>query len=134
VTGVLVACAVGVAIVDLEEETASLADDVVALPPRPPVATGLPLVGDADRYDALIVAVVDRRPPLVISRDAGATWNEAGAGLPSGVGVAISPEHPDRILFAGEERLFLSEDGGRFWRALAVELPGITAVAWGEPT
>ena len=29
--------------------------------------------------------VVDRRPPLAISRDGGATWREAGGGLPAGL-------------------------------------------------
>ena len=34
------------------------------------------------------------------------------------------------MLFATAERLHVSRDGGRFWRALAIELPGITAVAF----
>ena len=34
------------------------------------------------------------------------------------------------MLFATESRLYVSEDGGRFWRVLDVELVGITAVAW----
>ena len=38
------------------------------------------------------------------------------------------PDKPDRLLFASESRLFLSEDGGLFWRSLAPELIGITAV------
>ena len=29
-----------------------------------------------------------------------------------------------------EEELYLSLDGGRFWRSLAAELPDIEAVAW----
>jgi hypothetical protein len=44
--------------------------------------------------------------------------------------VAISPDHPDRMLYGSESRLFVSDDGGRFWRSLALELEGITAVAW----
>jgi hypothetical protein len=129
VSGALVDCSLGVALVDLDDESSALLDDVV-LPARQPVETGLPLVLDADANGATIVAVVGRRPPLVISHDAGVTWSEAGAGLPAGVAVAISQDHPDLILFASEERLFVSEDGGRFWRSLTVELPGITAVAW----
>jgi len=34
------------------------------------------------------------------------------------------------VLFATRNRLFVSTDGGRFWRALEVELPDIEAVAW----
>ena len=45
--------------------------------------------------------------------------------------MAISPEHPDLVAFATAERLYVSRDGGRFWAALAVELPSITAVAFG---
>ncbi len=133
-SGALVACALGLAHVDLDDETVVLLDDG-ELPTRATVDTGLPLVVDADASGSTVIAVVDRRPPLVVSHDTGATWSQAGAGLPAGVAVAISPDHPDRVLFAGDERLFLSEDGGRFWRALAPELPGIEAVAWeAEPS
>ena len=75
------------------------------------------------------MAVVDRRPPLVVSNDGGSTWREAGAGLAPGTAIAISPDDPDLVLYATAERLHLSRDGGRFWQALSVELPGITAVA-----
>ena len=94
------------------------------------MSTGLPLVVAADRSGPLIVAVVARRPPLVVSRDAGSTWRELGSGLPPGRAVAISPEHPDLILFASENRLHLSRDGGRFWHALAIELDDIQAAEW----
>ncbi len=33
------------------------------------------------------------------------------------------------MLYAGRNRLFVSEDGGRFWHALTLELPEIEAVA-----
>ena len=81
-----------------------------------------------------MIAVVDRRPPLVVSGDGGLTWREAGAGLPPGRAVAISPEHPDDVLYAGESRLFVSHDGGRFWSGLAVELPGIVRLGWSSDT
>jgi hypothetical protein len=90
----------------------------------------LPRVVAASAAGATVVAVVDRRPPLVVSYDAGATWNEAGGGLPPGFDVAVDPADPDRILFAARNRLYLSTDGGRFWRSLAVELPDVEAVAW----
>ena len=98
------------------------------------VPTGLPRVVSADRQGASVIAVVDRRPPLMVSGDAGTTWREAGGGLPAGRAVAISPDHPDLVLFAGETRLFVSTDGGRFWRALTTELPDITALAWDTAT
>jgi hypothetical protein len=125
----LVDCALGLALVDLEdEELVELTEGDPLAPPE--VDVSLPLLVAADRRDALIVAVVDRRPPLVVSDDAGTTWREAGGGLPPGRAVAISPDHPDTVLFASESRLYLSRDGGRFWQALSLELPGIRTVAW----
>jgi hypothetical protein len=125
--------AAGVAIVDLEDEEVVELDATGTVEP-PDISTGLPLVVAADQSGPLIVAVVARRPPLVVSRDAGSTWHETGSGLPAGRGVAISPEHPDVILFAGESRLYLSRDGGRFWYGLGVELDDIRAVEWLEET
>jgi hypothetical protein len=86
------------------------------------------LAGDAS--GSTVIAVVDRRPPLMVSYDTGRTWNKAGGGLPPGRDVAISDEHPDLVLYAARNRLYLSENGGRFWRVLAPELPAIEAVAW----
>jgi hypothetical protein len=126
---VVVRCALGVVGIDLEDESIDLEIDT-DLPARTPPATGLPLVLDADELGSRIVAVVDRRPPLVVSDDAGRTWREAGGGLPRGRAVAISPGHPDHIAFATAERLHLSRDGGMFWRALAVELPDIVELRW----
>ena len=54
----------------------------------------------------------------------------AGGGLPKGTAVAIDEDDPDRMLYAARNRLFVSTDGGRFWRALTPELPEITAVAF----
>jgi hypothetical protein len=89
-----------------------------------------PLVVAADAAGSTRIALVDRRPPLMVSYDAGQTWNEAGGGLPPGRDVAISDDHPDLVLYAARNRLYLSEDGGRFWRVLTPELPAIEAVAW----
>ena len=77
-----------------------------------------------------MIAVVDRRPPLVVSHDAGRTWRETGGGLPRGRAVAIADDNPDFVLFAARNRLYLSEDGGRFWRAIGVELPKIERIAF----
>ncbi|HEY7732846.1 MAG TPA: hypothetical protein VH950_18355 [Gaiellaceae bacterium] len=123
----IVDCALGRAVVDLDDaEIVELTDDEPD--ERPETGISLPLLVDADRHGSRVVAVVDRRPPIVVSDDAGVTWREAGGGLPPGRAVAISPEHPDLVLFASENRLHVSRDGGRFWQALALELPSITRV------
>jgi hypothetical protein len=94
------------------------------------VTVELPRVVAAAAEGATIVAVVARRPPLAISHDAGSTWQEAGGGLPPGFAVAISEDNPDVMLFGARNRLYLSENGGIFWRALVPELPDITAVTF----
>ena len=91
----------------------------------------LPRVVAAAATGATVVAVVDRRPPLAISNDAGRTWREAGGGLPPGFAVAVDPDNPDLMLFAARNRLYLSENGGIFWRSLVPELPDIDAVRFG---
>jgi hypothetical protein len=91
----------------------------------------LPRVVAAAAVGATVVAVVDRRPPLAISNDAGRTWREAGGGLPPGFAVAVDPDNPDLMLFAARNRLYLSENGGIFWRSLVPELPDIDAVRFG---
>jgi hypothetical protein len=94
------------------------------------ISVELPRVVAAASTGSTVVAVVDRRPPLAISHDAGSTWREAGGGLPAGFAVAISDDNPDVMLFAGRNRLYLSENGGIFWRALVPELPEIEAVTF----
>ena len=119
----------GVAVVDLDEES------LVALEPSAPFeapaqpAVELPLVVASAVAGSTVVAVVDTKPPIVVSHDAGSTWRESGRGLPAGRAVAISDEDPDVVLYATRNRLYLSRDGGRFWRSLALELPEIEAVA-----
>jgi hypothetical protein len=115
-------------LVDLETE--ELLDADIHVPAAEPAKVSLPLVIAAAAAGSTVAAVVDRRPPLAISHDAGLTWHEAGGGLPKGTAVAIDEGNPDRMIYAARNRLFLSEDGGRFWRALAPELPEIEAVAF----
>jgi photosystem II stability/assembly factor-like uncharacterized protein len=116
----------GVFEVDLdEEEVLGLVEDEVN---PAEVELSLPLLVSAAATGSTVVAVVDRRPPLVVSNDAGRTWREAGGGLPAGRAVAIAEDDPDLILYAARNRLYLSTDGGRFWRALVIELPEIEAV------
>jgi photosystem II stability/assembly factor-like uncharacterized protein len=124
----LVATALGCVRVDLEDGDAQLVEED---PPQPGNAeVSLPLVLAATQAGSRIVAVVDRRPPLMISDDVGLTWREAGGGLPRGVAIAVDVDDPDNLVFASESRLFVSADGGFFWRSLGLELIGITAVAF----
>jgi hypothetical protein len=117
----------GVFEVDLEEELVLGAADVGVEPE--PVAVSLPLLVASASVGSTVIAVVNRRPPLAISNDAGRTWREAGGGLPTGRAVAIAWDDPDYVLYAARNRLYVSTNGGVFWRALALELPEIEAVA-----
>jgi hypothetical protein len=119
--------AAGTYLVDLEtEEVVGETDDFEVSA----VKVELPRVVAAAAAGATVVAIVDRRPPLAVSHDAGSTWHEAGGGLPPGFAVAIVEDNPDLMLFAARNRLYLSENGGIFWRALVPELPEIEAVAF----
>jgi hypothetical protein len=123
----LVRTAGGTYLVDIEaEEVIGETDDFEPTA----VKVELPRVVAAAAAGATVVAVVDRRPPLAVSHDAGSTWHEAGGGLPPGFAVAIDEDNPDVMLFAARNRLYLSENGGIFWRALVPELPEIEAVAF----
>jgi hypothetical protein len=123
-----VATVAGTYAVDVEEERVLGPVDAPVEPE--PVELELPRLVAASTSGSTVVAVVERRPPLVVSADAGATWREAGGGLPAGFAVAVDPADPDLVLFAARNRLYLSSDGGRFWRSLAPELPDILAVRW----
>jgi hypothetical protein len=115
--------------IDAEEGVVDI--DTGARLTRPPdIAVSLPAVQACVGSGSTIVALVDRKPPLVVSHDAGRTWHEAGSGLPKGRAIAIDEDDPDRILFAAPHRIWLSTDGGRFWESLALDLPAIDAVAF----
>ena len=128
----LAATAHGVVEVDVDEELVLGLDEAAELPQKALPAISLPLLVAADAVGARVVAVVDRRPPLAVSDDAGMTWRETGGGLPPGRAVAINPDDPDLVIYAARNRLYLSRDGGRFWAALAPELPEIAAVTWSD--
>jgi photosystem II stability/assembly factor-like uncharacterized protein len=115
----------GTFVIDLEDEEVLGVGDEFEVPE---VRVELPRVVAAAAAGSTIVAVVDRRPPLAVSHDAGQTWREAGGGLPPGFAIAIDEDDPDRMLFAARNRLYLSGDGGTFWRALVPELPEIQAI------
>jgi hypothetical protein len=116
----------GVFEVDLDEE--EVLGLVEARVEPEPVAVSLPLVVATAASGSTVIAVADRRPPLAVSNDAGRTWRESGGGLPAGRAVAIAEDDPDYVLYGARNRLYLSTDGGRFWRALAPELPEIEAL------
>ena len=105
------------------------------VPPRPRPTEVVPpwvstLLVDLDAAGSAVVLLLDRRPPLLVSHDLGASWTERGSGLPKGRAVALG-ENPDHVLYAGRNRLYVSTDGGVFWRAVGVELPEIRAAVWG---
>jgi photosystem II stability/assembly factor-like uncharacterized protein len=118
----------GVVEVDIESE--SLLGEADAAVDHERTELQLPRLVASSAAGSTVVALVDRRPPLLVSGDGGATWREAGGGLPAGFDVAVDPADPDRVLYAGRNRLYLSTDGGRFWRALEPELPDVEAIAW----
>ncbi len=119
----------GVYLLDLEDESLiGLSSD--EFEPSPPATPFLPRLVAASAAGSTVVAVVDAKPPILVSHDAGATWRASGRGLPPGHAVAVSHENPDHVLFAGRNRLYVSTDGGRFWRSLDPEMPDVESVAW----
>ena len=122
----------GVFLVDLEDGSVlgPSAEAQFDPPPQPVAPPALPRVLAASGAGSTVVALVDAKPPLMISYDAGRTWKDAGRGLPSGCAVAVSAVNPDDIVFAARNRLYVSSDGGRFWRSLEAELPEVEEVAW----
>ena len=116
----------GVFEVDLEEELVLGSSSTEVEQQEVPLS--LPLVVAAAASGSTVIAVVDRRPPLAVSNDAGRTWRESGGGLPPGRAIAISEDDLDHVVYAARNRLYESRNGGVFWRALAPELPEIEAV------
>jgi hypothetical protein len=117
--------------VDLDEETVEpWTHEVPEAPPAP--ALNLPRVVAAAATGSTVVAVVDAKPPMLVSHDAGSTWRDSGRGLPAGQAVALSDTDPDTIVYAARNRLYVSRNGGVFWAALAVELPLIVGMAFSE--
>jgi len=118
----------GVLLVDVESELVLGAGTDVPETEAPRVE--LPRVVATAGSGSTVVALLDRRPPLALSNDGGRTWREAGGGLPPGFAVAVADDDPDRMLYAARNRLYVSTNGGVFWRSLEPELPDITALAW----
>jgi hypothetical protein len=123
----LVETVAGTFAVDLETEEVAPATSGIDAAPAPEL--NLPRLVAAAAVGATVVAVVDAKPPLLVSYDAGATWRDSGRGLPPGRAVAVADQDPDLMVYAARNRLYLSRNGGVFWTALAGELPEITAVS-----
>jgi hypothetical protein len=132
VSGASVLTVDGVFYVDLEDATVvgPSSDASFDPPPEPASRPPLPRLVATSACGSTVAAVVDAKPPLLVSHDAGRTWKDSGRGLPPGHAVAVSPDDPDRLLYAARNRLYLSTDGGRFWRSLDVELPDIENVSF----
>jgi hypothetical protein len=118
----------GVFLVDVEAE--SLLGEGTEVPAAEHPEVALPRVVATAVAGATVAAVVERRPPLMLSSDGGTTWREAGGGLPPGFAIAIAEDDPDRMLYAARNRLYVSTNGGVFWRSLPFELPDVGSVAW----
>jgi hypothetical protein len=118
----------GVVLVDVEAEEPL--GPGAEMPATEPPEVALPRLVAAAGAGSTVVAVVERRPPLMLSNDGGLTWREAGGGLPPGFAVAVAEDDPDRMLYAARNRLYVSSNGGVFWRSLPFELPDVVAVAW----
>ena len=124
----VVATAAGSFAVDLETGEVEPWDGETTAPAQP--ALNLPRVVAASSAGSTLVAVVDAKPPLLVSYDAGSTWREAGRGLPPGRAVAIADDDPDLLVYAARNRLYVSRNGGVFWSALPTELPEIEHVTF----
>ena len=118
----------GVLLVDVETELVLGPGTEVPETEAPRVE--LPRVVATAGSGSTVVALLDRRPPLALSNDGGRTWREAGGGLPPGFAVAVAEDDPDRMLYAARNWLYVSANGGVFWRSLEPELPDIVALAW----
>jgi hypothetical protein len=112
--------------VDLDTEEVSPWDSPLA--PADAVELNLPRLVATAAVASTVVAVVDAKPPLLVSHDAGSTWRASGHGLPRGRAVAVGESNPDLVVYGARNRLYVSADGGRFWHALTVELPEIDAL------
>jgi photosystem II stability/assembly factor-like uncharacterized protein len=122
----LVETEAGTFAVDLEDGEVGPWDGEVVSAAEP--VLNLPRLVAAAASGATVIAVVDAKPPLLVSHDSGSTWRDSGRGLPPGRAIAISDDDPDTAVYAARNRLYVTHDGGVFWSALAVELPEIVSV------
>lgn len=113
--------------VDVESGDVEPWEGTLAASPGPGV--NLPRVVATAAAGSTIAAVVDAKPPILVSYDGGATWRASGRGLPPGRAIAVSADDPDLLVYAARNRLYVSRNGGVFWTPLDAELPAIKRVA-----
>ncbi len=123
-----VATVEGTVAVDVEDELVLGSVDTPVAPERVPLQLPRLIAASASAPRSSRSSTAGRRSssPTTPARPGA----RRAAACPAGFAVAIHPDDPDRVLFAARNRLYLSVDGGRFWRALEPELPDIEAVAW----
>ncbi len=112
----------------IDPDTEEIEPVDIRLETPPPLALNLPRVVASATAGSTVVAVVDAKPPILVSRDSGTTWSAAGRGLPPGFAIAVADDDPDTLVYAARNRLYVSRNGGVFWTALGIELPEIIAV------
>jgi photosystem II stability/assembly factor-like uncharacterized protein len=86
-------------------------------------ATAIPLVVldlGLDGVDPNTLYAASGGQGLLVSRDAGATWTLANAGLPTLelLAVAAHPQRAGEVYIGGREGVFMSRDHGLSWQAL----------------
>jgi len=67
---------------------------------------------------------IDSSRGLLISRDAGKTWNQVVNGPGEGHSIraiAVDPKNPNFVVVGTEDPLFISEDKGKTWRKIELE-------------
>ncbi|HEY6961055.1 MAG TPA: sialidase family protein [Gaiellaceae bacterium] len=113
---------------EVEPETGEVEPTSLEVTAQPQLKLNLPRLVAAASVGPTVVAVVDAKPPLLLSYDGGVTWRQAGRGLPPGRAVTISELDPDSVAFAARNRVYVSRDGGVFWSVVPAELPEIVAL------
>jgi hypothetical protein len=128
---IALAATVAGSVLALDLESGEL-EAVAPFEPEQGPRLNLPRLIASAQAGSTVVALVDAKPPLLVSHDAGMTWRESGRGLPPGKAVAAAPSDPDTLLYASRNGLYLSRNGGVFWAVLATDLPELEAVALRE--
>ena len=128
---VLVQTADAVLTIDAEDGVVEI-DAGGRLAPTPEITTSLPGVLSCVGAGSTLVALLGQASGRHLHALAGRTWHESGGGLPRGQAIAIDEDDPDAILFAARNRVWASQDGGRFWESVAIDLPEIVAVSFRE--
>src|SRR5262249_59831177 len=84
----------GVVAVDLEDETVLEVDAYASVESQPEVPVPIPRVLATAASGSTVICLVDAKPPLLVSHDAGRTWRESGRRFPSRRAVAGAADDP----------------------------------------